>query len=122
MADPDRRYFGTNEAKDIFEACSGKCFYCYKTLTWANFQKGTRGAWHVDHLIPVARRGATSPKNGVAACFDCNSKKGDLTHVQFMKKVGEKVRCHGFTQNRKRCSNSAQKGERQSLYCWQHTS
>ena len=98
----ERRLFSKKEKKDIFERCYGECFYCHKKLVFKNSQKDERGAWNADHLIPDARDGATTIVNGVAACFDCNSKKSAMTHTQFIKKFGglgnidNFVRCHGF--------------------------
>ena len=89
--------------KDVFYACESKCFYCKKQLVFKNREFSLCGAWNFDHLIPVARGGATKFENGVAACISCNSKKSDMTHVEFIKNFGgmynieDQVRCHGFT-------------------------
>lgn len=48
-----------------------RCAYC-----------GTRGdqkTLTIDHIFPVSRGGETSGENLVAACFDCNQRKGNRT-------------------------------------------
>ena len=123
-----RRTFSKKEKKDIFERCYGECFYCHKKLVSKNSQKGERGAWNADHLIPDARDGATKIANGVAVCFDCNSKKSAMTHTKFIKKFGgigdinNFVRCHGFKKDRYRCSYGSKVTSRQTLFCQYHTS
>ena len=100
LCNQKRRTFSKKEKKEIFERCCRKCFYCHIALSFKNSQKGERGAWNADHLLPDARDGATTIVNGVAACFDCNSKKSAMTHTKFIKKFGgigdidNFVRCH----------------------------
>jgi len=48
-----------------------KCFYC-----------GQYGDT-VDHLLPRAKGGYTTPVNCVCACLSCNQQKGNLTYEQF---------------------------------------
>lgn len=57
--------------KNIFHRDDNKCQYC-----------GTekpRGVLTVDHIIPRSRGGKNTFTNIVAACKECNSKKGDRT-------------------------------------------
>jgi len=128
MADPNRRLFGQKASVKIFDNSSGKCFLCFKKISWAAFEKGDRGAWHVDHLKPWANGGMTTIKNGRVACRSCNSKKSDMTHVKFIKKQGGKggisnfVRCHAILKNGQPCSSKAQNTSRQTLYCKRHSS
>ena len=121
----ERRIFSRKEKKEILER---ECIYCHKKLVFKNSQKDERGAWNADHLIPDAGDGATTIVNGVAACFECNSKKSAMTHIQFIKKFGglgdidNFVRCHGFKKDGYRCSYSSKKTSRQTLYCQHHSS
>lgn len=121
-----RRRFTPKEMELVFTMCEGKCFYCNKKLVYSNFELGDRGAWHCDHLIPFAKGGMTNPLNAVAACVSCNSKKSDMTHVEFIKQFGGKnnvdnfVRCHEVNISEKRCRNRALKRTRQTLYCQVH--
>ena len=121
-----KRSFTPAQMEDIFDNSNGKCYFCHKKLVYGNFEKGDRGAWHCDHLIPFSRGGVSTVANGVAACFSCNSKKSDSTHTEFVKNYGGKknvdgfVRCHGINVDGKRCSNQAQVKQRQTLYCKVH--
>ena len=48
----------------------------------------------VDHIIPRSRGGTDRPDNLVAACHDCNRRKGNLTAAEFgHRKVQAGVRC-----------------------------
>lgn len=38
----------------------------------------------IDHLLPRAKGGYTTPANCVCACLECNQQKGNLTTEQFM--------------------------------------
>ena len=40
----------------------------------------------LDHRLPISRGGKTQRKNLVAACADCNSRKGNLTEAEFLDK------------------------------------
>ena len=121
-----KRHFTPLEMEIVFESCDRQCFYCHKKLVYSNFEAGDRGAWHCDHLIPFSRGGLSTTDNAVAACVSCNSKKSDMTHVDFIKAFGGKnnvdnfVRCHGIIISGKRCRNRALKKTRQTLYCGIH--
>ena len=90
MAAADRRRSNFTYATQnkIFDAYNAECFYCHKSLVLSNRHKGERGAWNADHLIPAAKGGNNSLENGVAACWNCNSKKSDLSHVEYIAKYG----------------------------------
>jgi len=69
----------------IFEKTDGECAYCEKQLAWVNYGRdGYRGAWQVDHRVPVSRGGTDHMNNLSAACVDCNQSKGDLSAREFM--------------------------------------
>ena len=129
MAAADRRRSNFTYATQnkIFDACNAECFYCHKSLVLSNRHNCERGAWNADHLIPAAKGGNNSLENGVAACWNCNSKKSDLSHVEFIAKYGgalyrvdTKIRCHGFTKNGKRCLLSAPESLNGLHYCANH--
>jgi 5-methylcytosine-specific restriction endonuclease McrA len=50
------------------------CFYCSDDITDRH---------HADHYIPLARGGSNWPSNIVAACADCNHRKGDKLPEEF---------------------------------------
>jgi len=69
---------------EIYYDNDGYCDFCGKKLALSNY--GTtyeRGAWEVDHWIPVSRRGSSDPRNLVAACVDCNREKGTMTGNEY---------------------------------------
>lgn len=53
------------------------CFYCRRPLR--------PGEWTLDHVTPVSRGGDSSFSNLVAACFSCNSQKGQLPAPDFLR-------------------------------------
>jgi len=76
--------FDDERLGEIFERSGGECAYCEKQLAWANYGRvGSRGAWQVDHRVPVSRGGSDHLNNLSAACVDCNLAKGDLTAREF---------------------------------------
>ena len=69
----------------IYDKTDGYCAYCGKKLAFVNYGiQGARANWEVDHDIPISRGGSNEFKNLVAACFNCNRSKGDLTGREFM--------------------------------------
>ena len=128
MASDSRRSNFTYATQNkIFDACHGECFYCHKSLVLSHRHKNERGAWNADHLIPASKGGNNSVENGVAACWNCNSKKSDLSHAEFIEKYGgllyrldTKIRCHGFKKDGKRCSYSSSDSYNGLHYCKNH--
>lgn len=56
------------------EKCmSGLCAYCGKKFSPKDLT--------LDHIVPLARGGTTTPGNVVAACLSCNKNKGVDTPV-----------------------------------------
>lgn len=51
---------------------NGECFYCRRVLVLT-----------MDHVIPVSRGGVTSVGNLVLACRSCNSRKNNMTIMEF---------------------------------------
>lgn len=66
----------------LLAAQGGRCYYCDSALC--------RGAQHpkaqptLDHRVPPGRGGSNAIENLVAACFDCNQRKGDMTGDEFL--------------------------------------
>jgi 5-methylcytosine-specific restriction endonuclease McrA len=65
----------------IWKKCSKKCFYCSKKL---NF-----GEMTIDHILPKSRGGSNHKRNKVAACAECNSRKGNLLLDEFYQLLRE---------------------------------
>jgi 5-methylcytosine-specific restriction endonuclease McrA len=55
--------------------CARRCVYCASPLELAFAT--------LDHVVPLARGGAHTPGNLVAACLRCNRLKGDLLPQEF---------------------------------------
>lgn len=68
----------------VYERTDGSCRYCGKKLGWSNYgNPGERGAWEVDHSVPLARGGTNQLRNLWPSCVDCNSDKGTLTGAEY---------------------------------------
>ena len=68
----------------IYDSTNGYCYYCGKRLSFHNYGAvGARGAWEIDHFIPLSRNGAHQLWNFVPACVDCNTRKSDLMPWEF---------------------------------------
>ena len=81
-----RRGFSDEELADIFDKTGGSCRYCGKQLSWSKYgHVGARGAWEVDHSVPVSRGGTNYYRNLWPACVACNTDKGTLTGSEYMR-------------------------------------
>ena len=68
----------------IYDKTDGYCRYCDKKISWKNYGKyGGKGAWEIDHSIPISRGGTDHLNNLFPSCIDCNREKGSLTGTQF---------------------------------------
>jgi 5-methylcytosine-specific restriction endonuclease McrA len=72
------------ELNIIYNKNSGYCWHCNKKLSFKNYGLiGEKGAWEVDHSVPLSRGGTDHLNNLVPACISCNRSKGDLTSREF---------------------------------------
>jgi 5-methylcytosine-specific restriction enzyme A len=59
------------------QKCStGLCYYCGKKFLFKELT--------LDHIVPLARFGTTSPGNVVPSCRECNKNKGVDTPVDLL--------------------------------------
>jgi len=65
----------------VRKCAAGLCHYCGQKF---KFQELT-----MDHIVPLARGGTTTPGNTVPACRECNKKKGVDTPVDLLFKEEE---------------------------------
>ena len=73
-----------DEVNWVYDRTDGYCFYCDIKISFKNYGRvGGRGAWEVDHFIPIVSRGAHQPYNWVPACISCNTEKGNLLPWEF---------------------------------------
>lgn len=66
---PHRRPQATR--RNIFRRDGGQCMYCGQTAP--------KVVLELEHIVPRSRGGKDAWENLVAACHDCNQKKGDRT-------------------------------------------
>jgi 5-methylcytosine-specific restriction endonuclease McrA len=57
----------------------GLCFYCLRRLS--------PSLRSLDHVVPLARTGKNSYRNLVSSCLECNSRKGELSAKDFLRKL-----------------------------------
>lgn len=65
------------KVRKAFDRTRGRCHICAGDLVWANRgANGARGAWHLEHSVPLALGGTNHGNNLYVACIDCNIAKG----------------------------------------------
>ena len=70
---------GSHTEEDIrqqYQLQSGRCHWCGIAVD---------NAYHVDHVVPLARGGSNDPENIVIACPTCNLRKGAKMPDEFVK-------------------------------------
>jgi len=76
--------YSIERLSEIFEKNNGLCRHCGKQLAFDNYGKyGTRGAWHVDHSVPISKGGTDNLRNLWALCIGCNLDKSDSNGSNF---------------------------------------
>jgi len=65
-----------NKRQKIFNKTNGHCSYCGVELTIENMKATC--------VIPLSRGGNDGVQNKLPACRNCNKKKGNLTHEEFL--------------------------------------
>ncbi|HYT00031.1 MAG TPA: HNH endonuclease signature motif containing protein [Thermoplasmata archaeon] len=71
----------------VYDKTGGYCRYCEKKLSRTNYARpGERGAWEVDHSVPISLGGTDYFSNLWPACIDCNRDKGTLTGSRCMRR------------------------------------
>ena len=66
-----------NKRQKIFNKTNGLCAYCGVKLTIESMKATC--------VIPFSRGGSNGVQNKLPACRNCNKKKGNLTHEEFLK-------------------------------------
>src|SRR5688572_9856187 len=77
----------TDWRRKRFKGQDGLCAYCGQAMALIPSHPKQRNACTLDHRIPLSRAGVDHWENSVAACYRCNTSKGDLTAEEFMEKV-----------------------------------
>jgi hypothetical protein len=74
-----KRIFPTEMGEAIFKRDNNRCVYCLCPLG-AGMSPGV-----IDHLVPWVGGGESVIWNGVAACARCNTEKGDMSVIEYMR-------------------------------------
>jgi len=70
------RTFDEATRRTVFEKSNWLCHLCWQPMAYSNYgNHGARGAWEIDHSIPVARGGTDHLNNLYAAHTTCNRSK-----------------------------------------------
>ena len=64
----------------LYAEWDGACYWCESTIE--------REKTHLDHYIPLVRKGPNIPENLVICCADCNLRKSSKDPLQFAKEIG----------------------------------
>jgi len=69
---------------NLFTAQKGLCYYCKRPMSMAMKGGGQAPISATrDHRTPISRGGNMTGRNVVAACFACNTLKGNMTEREF---------------------------------------
>lgn len=86
-----------NLRRKVWKRSDKKCFYCGKELVFSGVKKSNKMT--IEHLIPKSQGGTNALKNCVAACLECNHKRGNKKIKDFieppppLKKEPPKCKC-----------------------------
>lgn len=76
----------------ILEKTDKRCHICHKMLAKKNYGViGLKGAWEIDHSIPISKGGSNHLNNLYPACIPCNRRKGNSNNVMARKPYGLKI-------------------------------
>jgi len=73
---------------DLFTEQHGICAYCFQPMT---LTLGFNKTATVDHVHARSKGGKKKHFNEVAACFDCNNKKGDKDITTWLKENARRM-------------------------------
>ena len=75
----DQTTYTTDELNEIYDKNDGYCWHCDTKLAFTNYGKrGRKGAWEVDHSVPLSQGGTNYLRNLVPSCIPCNRSKREL--------------------------------------------
>ncbi len=87
-----QRVFTNSQRQDGFARAGGRCEF----PSWLPWLRCRRTASHADHYLPWSRGGASSMQNFVAACPQCNLRKGARLPSRFARHQIERRRRRYF--------------------------
>ena len=65
------------------------CYYCKRSMSRKE-RKNPNLVATLDHMLPISRGGRNQRDNLVAACLECNRKKGAMTAEEFALAAGSR--------------------------------
>ena len=75
----------------IFDRTDGDCHLCCERLCFSNYGKhGRRGAWEVEHSVPLSQGGTNRLNNLYAAHIACNRSKAAQSTRKTRARYGRK--------------------------------
>lgn len=76
--------WNASDREVLFYRQKGKCFYCSCQMTKKRRRPGAVDprSLTVDHIMTRAMGGRSGPK--VGACYDCNTRRGDMPAHDFL--------------------------------------
>ena len=77
------RYAGQKHRKAVGEAQEWKCKFCQQDIS-------AKGASALDHIIPIARGGTSTPDNLQLLCRRCNIRKSDHAPDEYLDRYMER--------------------------------
>lgn len=70
------RTFDEATRRTVFEKSNRLCHLCWQPMAYSNYgNHGARGAWEIDHSIPLSKSGTDHLNNLYAAHTACNRAK-----------------------------------------------
>lgn len=74
--------------REMAKAQGRLCAYCGQTMT---FRPRCPNTATIDHMVPLGRGGPDRRSNMLAACYDCNHRKGEMTLAEFAAVYGVRI-------------------------------
>jgi 5-methylcytosine-specific restriction endonuclease McrA len=69
--------------EELFWAQNGSCYYCEENMVYGPGTMREPKLATIEHLTPLARGGTWDRENLVAACHECNNRKGNRTEAEY---------------------------------------
>lgn len=81
--------YDSKRRREIFDKTNGRCHLCGRTIAFTNYgDLDSRGAWEVDHSVPLAEGGTDHLNNLLPAHISCNRSKQDRSSRSSRKENG----------------------------------
>lgn len=74
--------------REMAKAQAHVCAYCGGLMTFRPRRPNTAT---IDHMVPLGRGGPDRRSNMLAACYDCNHRKGEMTLAEFAAVHGVRI-------------------------------